>query len=541
MKRKTLKKGIMLLAISTLSVSMLSGCSLLKPTANSLLKSSGKKMQSAKDMGLDGTLEFGVELSKDGVSVGLDFDADLDMTYEKVKDGFESYIDAEVELSMADMSEKVKGEIYTVGDAEKVTTYSKSKDADEWVKEEESAKDNTSGMQNLVNVNFNSLVDKMTLEEETKEVHGRECYVLKGTVQDSDFADSLTELYMEDLGEVDASEIEAEVVVNIDKKDKMPVSMTIEIDDEIFEKAFDASEMEGLSVAVKSFEMEIVYKEINTGKTVDIPEEVFDASEKDDSDDDSFFGDISGGDDGKDEPEDDDDDNKDEPKEDDDDDKDEPKEDDDDDKDEPKEDDDDDKDEPEDDDDSNDGSESYGKGTLSSKEFKSEGFDYKEFVQKENEKIYLKIQNENKDAALVSVYVSFLKDGEVVDEEFEFLEFEPNTYQVADISVDTDYDTIEYTFDIDETTREYNGTEMDVYYVIEDDTITGTVTNEASTSASFAQVHVVLYDEDGNIIEHEFAYVEDEVVAPSEKSDYSMYIENTDYDSYEFYCVSSVE
>ena len=42
--------------------------------------------------------------------------------------------------------------------------------AEEEAEEEESAKDNTSGMQNLVNVNFNSLVDKMTLEEETKEV-----------------------------------------------------------------------------------------------------------------------------------------------------------------------------------------------------------------------------------------------------------------------------------------------------------------------------------------------------------------------------------
>ena len=528
----------MLVAISTLSVSMLSGCSLLKPTANSLLKSSGKKMQSVKDMGLDGTLEFGMELSKDGVSVGLDFDADLDMTYEKVKDGFESYIDAEVELSMADMSEKVKGEIYTVGDAEKVTTYSKSKDADEWVKEEESAKDNTSGMQNLVNVNFNSLVDKMTLEEETKEVHGRECYVLKGTVQDSDFADSLTELYMEDLGDVDASEIEADVVVNIDKKDKMPVSMTIEIDDEIFEKAFDASEMEGFSVAVNSFEMEIVYKEINTGKTVDIPEEVFDASEKDDSDDDSFFGDISGDDDSKDEPEEDDDDDKDEPKEDDDDDKDEP-EDDDDSKDEP-EDDDDSKDEPEDDD-SDEGIGSYGQGNMSADEFKSEGFDFKESVQEDDKRVYLKVENGNKKTLLVSVYASFIKDGKVVDEDFDYLEFEPKTYQVADFNIDVDYDTIEYTFEVEETDREYNGTEMDVFYVIEDDTISGTVTNESSKIGSFAQVHIVLYDKDGEIIEHTDTYVEVEELAPSEKAEYSTYLDHTVYDSYEIYCTSEAK
>ena len=515
MKRKTLKKGLMLLVVSTFSVSMLSGCSLLKPTTQSLLRDCSKKMANVKDMGLDAEIKYALELSKDGASVEMDFTADADLAYEKINDGYETYMDADMKISLMGISKTVNGEVYTVVEDEKVTTYSKSEDQDEWMKEEEKLDEDSFGIQSLANSDFSNLADSMTLMENTEEVHGRECYVLKGVVENSNFSDVLGDMDLDDLGDMD--NLKAEVTLNLDKQDKMPVSIIMEVDEDEFNKVLENADLEGVSISIDELTIEMVYKEINTGKTVDTPAEVYDAVEKEDSDGTlDLFGDL-------DEEDEDNDDSMVEPVEDEDGEIVEPE-------------------DEEDDDNDNDGlSTSYGKGNMNLKEFKAEGFEFQEFVQKADEKIYVRLVNGNKKALTVSVYASFMKDGEVVDEDFDFLEFEPNTYQVTHFNIDTDYDSVEYTFEVDETTTEYNGTQMDVFYVLEGDTVSGIVTNESSSSAKYVEVHVVLYDENGEIIEHNDTFVEDDVVAPSEQSKYTMYIDHTDYHSYEIYANAYAE
>ena len=533
MKRKTLKKGIMLLAISTLSVSMLSGCSLLKPTANSLLKTCNKKMAKVKDMGIDAEMDFVMEVSKDGASVDIDLVADMDLAYEKTKEGYESYMDADIEVSLMGASQSVSGEVYTVVDKENVTSYSKSGDQDDWAKEVKKVDDSNSGLQNIANPDFSNLAKDMTLLEETKEVHGRECYVLTGVVEDTDMSDVLGAMDMEDLGDIDS--LKAEITLNLDKKDKMPVSMIMKIDEDDFNKILEKEDFEGATVSLDSFTFEIVYKEINTGKAVEIPEKALEAEEKDDSDDgSSFFGDIS--DDDSDEDDDDED-----VKEDDEDDK--PSKDDEekDDEDKPAKDDEekDDEDKPADDDEDEDSDDddsySFGQGTMSLKEFKNQGFQFEEYVQEEEEAIYLKITNENKKAVSVTVYASFMKDGEVAYDSLNCLDFEPTTFQVADFNIKGDYDSIEYTFEIEECDKDLIGSEMDVFYAIDDETVSGTVTNESSETAKFVEVHVVFYDDNGDIMEHNYTYVDADELAPGEKSDYSMYIYHPSKTNYDIY------
>ena len=534
MKRKTLRKGIMLLAVSTLSVSMLSGCSLLKPTASSLLKTCNKKMAKVNDMGLDAEMEFAMELGKDGASVDLDFTADMDLAYEKVKDGYETYMDADMEISLMGTSQSAKGEVYTVADKESVTTYTKSEGQDDWVKEVEKADDSNSGLQNIANPDFSNLAKDMTLLEETKEVHGRECYVLTGVVEDTDMSDVLGAMDMEDLGDIDS--LKAEITLNLDKKDKMPVSMIMKFDEDDFNKILEKEDFEGATVSLDSFTFEIVYKEINTGKVVEIPEKALEAEEKDDSDDgSSFFGDIS--DDDSDEDDDDED-----VKEDDEDDKPSKDDEDKDDEDKPAKDDEDKddedkpaKDDEEDEDSDDDDSYSFGQGTMSLKEFKNQGFQFEEYVQEEEEAIYLKITNENKKAVSVTVYASFMKDGEVAYDSLNCLDFEPTTFQVADFNIKGDYDSIEYTFEIEECDKDLIGSEMDVFYAIDDETVSGTVTNESSETAKFVEVHVVFYDDNGDIMEHNYTYVDADELAPGEKSDYSMYIYHPSKTNFDIY------
>ena len=267
-----------------------------------------------------------------------------------------------------------------------------------------------------------------------------------------------------------------------------------------------------------SFTFEIVYKEINTGKVVEIPEKALEAEEKDDSDDGlGFFGDIS--DDDSDEDDDDED-----VKEDDEDDK--PSKDD---EDKPA------KDDEEDEDSDDDDSYSFGQGTMSLKEFKNQGFQFEEYVQEEEEAIYLKITNENKKAVSVTVYASFMKDGEVAYDSLNCLDFEPTTFQVADFNIKGDYDSIEYTFEIEECDKDLIGSEMDVFYAIDDETVSGTVTNESSETAKFVEVHVVFYDDNGDIMEHNYTYVDADELAPGEKSDYSMYIYHPSKTNFDIY------
>ena len=540
MKRKTLKKGIMLLAISTLSVSMLSGCSLLKPTANSLLKTCNKKMAKVKDMGIDAEMDFVMEVSKDGASVDIDLVADMDLAYEKTKEGYESYMDADIEVSLMGASQSVSGEVYTVVDKENVTSYSKSGDQDDWAKEVKKVDDSNSGLQNIANPDFSNLAKDMTLLEETKEVHGRECYVLTGVVEDTDMSDVLGAMDMEDLGDIDS--LKAEITLNLDKKDKMPVSMIMKIDEDDFNKILEKEDFEGATVSLDSFTFEIVYKEINTGKAVEIPEKALEAEEKDDSDDGSgFFGDISDDDSDEDDEDIKEDDEDDKPSKDDEekDDEDKPAKDDEekDDEDKPADDDEDKpaKDDEEDEDSDDDDSYSFGQGTMSLKEFKNQGFQFEEYVQEEEEAIYLKITNENKKAVSVTVYASFMKDGEVAYDSLNCLDFEPTTFQVADFNIKGDYDSIEYTFEIEECDKDLIGSEMDVFYAIDDETVSGTVTNESSETAKFVEVHVVFYDDNGDIMEHNYTYVDADELAPGEKSDYSMYIYHPSKTNYDIY------
>lgn len=535
MKRKTLKKGIMLLAISTLSVSMLSGCSLLKPTANSLLKTCNKKMAKVKDMGIDAEMDFVMEVSKDGASVDIDLVADMDLAYEKTKEGYESYMDADIEVSLMGASQSVSGEVYTVVDKENVTSYSKSGDQDDWAKEVKKVDDSNSGLQNIANPDFSNLAKDMTLLEETKEVHGRECYVLTGVVEDTDMSDVLGAMDMEDLGDIDS--LKAEITLNLDKKDKMPVSMIMKIDEDDFNKILEKEDFEGATVSLDSFTFEIVYKEINTGKAVEIPEKALEAEEKDDSDDGSgFFGDISDDDSDEDDEDIKEDDEDDKPSKDD---EDKPAKDDEekDDEDKPADDDEDKpaKDDEEDEDSDDDDSYSFGQGTMSLKEFKNQGFQFEEYVQEEEEAIYLKITNENKKAVSVTVYASFMKDGEVAYDSLNCLDFEPTTFQVADFNIKGDYDSIEYTFEIEECDKDLIGREMDVFYAIDDETVSGTVTNESSETAKFVEVHVVFYDDNGDIMEHNYTYVDADELAPGEKSDYSMYIYHPSKTNYDIY------
>ena len=535
MKRKTLKKGIMLLAISTLSVSMLSGCSLLKPTANSLLKTCNKKMAKVKDMGIDAEMDFVMEVSKDGASVDIDLVADMDLAYEKTKEGYESYMDADIEVSLMGASQSVSGEVYTVVDKENVTSYSKSGDQDDWAKEVKKVDDSNSGLQNIANPDFSNLAKDMTLLEETKEVHGRECYVLTGVVEDTDMSDVLGAMDMEDLGDIDS--LKAEITLNLDKKDKMPVSMIMKIDEDDFNKILEKEDFEGATVSLDSFTFEIVYKEINTGKAVEIPEKALEAEEKDDSDDGSgFFGDISDDDSDEDDEDIKEDDEDDKPSKDD---EDKPAKDDEekDDEDKPADDDEDKpaKDDEEDEDSDDDDSYSFGQGTMSLKEFKNQGFQFEEYVQEEEEAIYLKITNENKKAVSVTVYASFMKDGEVAYDSLNCLDFEPTTFQVADFNIKGDYDSIEYTFEIEECDKDLIGSEMDVFYAIDDETVSGTVTNESSETAKFVEVHVVFYDDNGDIMEHNYTYVDADELAPGEKSDYSMYIYHPSKTNYDIY------
>ena len=502
--KKAMKKAVILFTATTMSASMLTGCSLTK-TPESILSKCAKNMQKAENLDLDVSMDFNVEIEKDGTKLTMGIDTDKDLFYERGEDeAFKIYSESSFTINMLGVSQESKNESYVVGDKDTITQYQKAKDEEQWSKSEKDKKDGVSYA-----FDFTELADKMTLAKETVTERDTECYVLEGdvTCKDIDFL-------FDDLG-MDSDEmedIEGTLTIKIAKKEQLPLSISLAIDDDDFEELIEDEDLEeaGVSLAVTDFEFEVGLDGINLDKEIELPEETEDAVEKE-AQDEGMFDFLDSTKDGSSDVSDE------------------------------KVTEEDDEEETEDasDDETTEREESLETDVdnddyqieATGEDFsKIDGITYKEYVNQNTNTSFLELTNEENEDKSICIYASFKKDGKVVDTNLSVLELEKDSYQVADFSSDEDFDEVEYTYEEYSTDGfEYLGKDMEVSYEINEDVVTGSVTNKTGKDAEFVQVHIVLFNEDGEVIEHQYSYVDDEVVADGGSSSYDGYIDNKDY------------
>jgi len=508
-KNQTTKRALLVASLA-LCMGMLTGCTFGKPTKESLLKDYVKNMEDLKTADMDMDFNCAFDISQDDMSLAMELSGDADMKYVKEDGDFKAYTNADVKLTLFGISRNTQTENYIIGEDGKVTTYSKLKDEDEWSKTED-----TDFTLFGENVDVTQLQEALTLQEETVVEDQTECYVLTGTVTGKD-AQTIGSLGLD----LDLEDLEMYIALRLSKEEKKPVSITYTVDEESFNKVLKdtlGDELEGAEANIRDFEIVIRFDSINEDMTIEVPDEVFDAKESGNSgfldgltpdeepaddefsfdlDDDDLFGDDTFDFDDTDTDTD-------------------------------------------TDDDMDDDFYSLGDDLLSPSDFKAKGYEYKEFIQEGEYRIYdyLYVQNNNKDSRSVSVYATFLKDGEKVGTDLAYLDMEPEAFLIADLSCEEAFDTVEYSFEESEYYgSELIGSELDVFYEINPDgTIAGNVTNESDKAASYPKIHVVFFDEDNNVIEHQYTYAESDILWPGESSDYSMYFDNTGYDSFIFY------
>ncbi|MBR1691915.1 MAG: hypothetical protein IJ711_03980 [Lachnospiraceae bacterium] len=263
-----------LITAFTLSVSLLSGCSLTKPTTESLLKSYAKQMGSLKTMEMDMELTFDVDISKQNMTVTMEIGGGSDIQYVKEnEDNYKGYMDTDISVSMFGVSREVETESYVTGDPSGAAMYTKSKDSEKW------SKTDGSGFL-LPNADLSALAQTLSLQEDTVIEDGRECYVLSGSVTGEDLPIEQSKFGLD----LDLKDVKMYESLKLDKNDKTPVSLTITADEDSLNKLLQDSVgelIDDAEVTIRTFEMIWKIKSIDKELTVDIPDEVYDAVESD--------------------------------------------------------------------------------------------------------------------------------------------------------------------------------------------------------------------------------------------------------------------
>ena len=263
-----------LITAFTLSVSLLPGCSLTKPTKESLLKSYAKQMGSLKTMEMDMELTFDVDISKQNMTVTMEIGGGSDIQYVKEnEDNYKGYMDTDISVSMFGVSREVETESYVTGDPSGAAMYTKSKDSEKW------SKTDGSGFL-LPNADLSALAQTLSLQEDTVIEDGRECYVLSGSVTGEDLPIEQSKFGLD----LDLKDVKMYESLKLDKNDKTPVSLTITADEDSLNKLLQDSVgelIDDAEVTIRTFEMIWKIKSIDKELTVDIPDEVYDAVESD--------------------------------------------------------------------------------------------------------------------------------------------------------------------------------------------------------------------------------------------------------------------
>lgn len=263
------KRIISILALVLIFAFMMTGCGgPKKVTAQSLLEGAQAKTEAANSMEGKMTMEMTIE-SEDMAALGGSMALSMDMDMQTTTDPVASYMTGSVNM----MGFGMDMDIYTVVEDGKLCNYMKV--MDQWMVQR---LDFDESMMEAVDSSAKDLlknIDSLTLAEETKDVDGKEAYIISGTIEGEDVQNLMNSAtsslggVMGNTDQIDLSGMTVDVEYAVGKEDGLPIYTNMKF-------GGMKSSAEGVEVNISDMTANLTYTGFGTVESIAVPQEAID-------------------------------------------------------------------------------------------------------------------------------------------------------------------------------------------------------------------------------------------------------------------------
>lgn len=260
----------LLVSVMILSAVVFGGCGKKEVTAESLVKEANENMEKAKSYTGDMDMQMSMGISSEGVA--MDMDMGMQGTIEYTAEPEIVHMKGTVDVSLLGPAMNMDMDIYSQVEDDKTTVYMCM--MDEWMKSETGSDE--SSIQDMYAIAEDG--KDMTLAEETEKIGDREVYVLTSTITGEEFQEimGVMENMTEGVGDMDWSNMQANVTMKIYKDTILPASVSIEMSD-----SGEGIESEGVTVKFNNLSVVMNYVDFDSVDSIEIPEEALAAKSVD--------------------------------------------------------------------------------------------------------------------------------------------------------------------------------------------------------------------------------------------------------------------
>lgn len=258
----------LLVSVMILSAVVFGGCGKKEVTAESLVKEANENMEKAKSYTGDMDMKMSMNVSSQGVA--MDMDMGMQGTIEYTAEPEIVHMKGTMDVSLLGLSMDM--DMYSQVEDDKATVYMCM--MNEWMKSETGIDE--SSIQDMYAIAEDG--KDMTLAEETEKIGDREVYVLTSTITGEEFQEimGVMENMTEGVGDMNWSNMQANVTMKIYKDTIIPASVSIEMSD-----SGEGIESEGVTVKFNNLSVVMNYVDFDSVDSIEIPEEALAAKSVD--------------------------------------------------------------------------------------------------------------------------------------------------------------------------------------------------------------------------------------------------------------------
>ena len=242
----------LLVSVMLLSAVVFGGCGKKEVTAESLVKEVNENMEKVKSYTGDMDMKMSMNVSSQGVA--MDMDMGMQGTIEYTAEPEIVHMKGTMDVSLLGLSMDM--DMYSQVEDDKATVYMCM--MNEWMKSETGIDE--SSIQDMYAIAEDG--KDMTLAEETEKIGDREAYVMENMT--------------EGVGDMDWSNMQANVTMKIYKDTILPASVSIEMSD-----SGEGIESEGVTVKFNNLSVVMNYVDFDSVDSIEIPEEALAAKSVD--------------------------------------------------------------------------------------------------------------------------------------------------------------------------------------------------------------------------------------------------------------------
>ena len=258
----------LLVSVMLLSAVVFGGCGKKEVTAESLVKEVNENMEKVKSYTGDMDMKMSMNVSSQGVA--MDMDMGMQGTIEYTAEPEIVHMKGTMDVSLLGLSMDM--DMYSQVEDDKATVYMCM--MNEWMKSETGIDE--SSIQDMYAIAEDG--KDMTPAEETEKIGDREVYVLTSTITGEEFQEimGVMENMTEGVGDMDWSNMQANVTMKIYKDTILPASVSIEMSD-----SGEGIESEGVTVKFNNLSVVMNYVDFDSVDSIEIPEEALAAKSVD--------------------------------------------------------------------------------------------------------------------------------------------------------------------------------------------------------------------------------------------------------------------